>query len=85
MRTREKNSSVLSGEAERERVHAAVPLRRVLFSPQVEGAGVPQRRLDLGVRGPEAPRKDRQLHPHYVRGRKMIAQVDIIAIFDHFS
>ena len=52
------------GEAERERVHAAVPLRRFLRLPEAEGAGVQEHRLDLGVRRAEAQGQDRQLHSH---------------------
>ena len=58
---------MLAGELERERVHAAVPLRRLLLLPEAEGAGVQEHRLDLGVRRPEAQGQDRQLHPHLLR------------------
>ena len=55
------------GQAERERVHAAVPLRRLLLLPQAEGAGVQEHCLDLGVRRPEAQGEDRQLHSHILK------------------
>ncbi len=52
------------GEAERERVHAAVPLWRLLRLLEAEGAGVQEHRLDLRMRRAEAQSKDRQLHSH---------------------
>ena len=58
---------VLSGETERECVHAAVPLRRLLLLSQTEGARVQEHHVDLGVRRPEAQGQDRQLHPHLLR------------------
>ena len=53
-----------SGEIKRERVHAAVPLRRVLLAVQAEGTGVPQHRLDRRVCRATPSRKDWQLHSH---------------------
>ena len=48
----------ISGEAEQERLHAAVPLWRLLLFPQAEGAGVSQHHLDQRVRRPEPQSQD---------------------------
>ena len=48
----------ISGEAEQECLHAAVPLWRLLLLPQAEGAGVPQHHLDQRVRRPEPQSQD---------------------------
>lgn len=54
------------GQTERERIPAAVPLRRVLLILETQGTGVPQYRLDRWVHRSETQGKDRQLHPHHV-------------------
>jgi len=58
---------LFSGQAERERVHAAVPLRRLLRLPEAEGAGVPEHHLDRRMRGSAAPGQDRQLHSNLLK------------------
>ncbi len=40
-----------TGETERERLHAAVPLRRVLLVLEAEGAGVQEHCVDRRMRG----------------------------------
>ena len=55
---------MILGELERERVHAAVPLWRLLRISEAEGARVQEHHLDRRVRRPKAQSQDRQLHPH---------------------
>ena len=59
-----------SGQVERERVHAAVPLWRLLLVPQVEGARVQKHHLDRGVRRSTTQGQDRQLHSNLLDGRR---------------
>ena len=61
--------NVISGELECERVHAAVPLWRILRISEAEGARVQEHHLDRRVRRPKAQSQDRQLHPHLLRCR----------------
>lgn len=58
--------TVVAGAAERERVPAAVPLRRVLRVRASEGAGDAQHHLDRRVHLAAPPDQDRQLHTHPV-------------------
>ena len=52
------NKQTISGEAEQECFHAAVPLWSLLLLPQVEGAGVSQHHLDQRVRCAEPQGQD---------------------------
>ena len=62
----------ISGEAEQECLHAAVPLWGLLLLPQAEGAGVPQHNLDQRVCRAKPQSQDRQLHPNLLNSFQFI-------------
>jgi hypothetical protein len=53
-----------AGETQRQRIHAAIPLRRLLFALQTEGTRMPKHCVDRRVCGPTTSGQDRQLHSH---------------------
>ncbi len=58
---------LFSGVAEQECVYATIPFWRILLVPEAERTRMSEHHLDFRVCGSAPPRKDRQLHSHFLR------------------